>query len=92
MQYIYGLGDVTALPDTGVDAEQIARSMKASVDQLMPFLDDLISEGHLFTTTDETQYASSFTHLERPFDTTRAVYCRRVHRVPSDWLPGFRWK
>lgn len=55
MQYIAGLGDPSSLPDAGIDAEQIARHLKSNVDALMPYLEDLISEGHLFTTTDETQ-------------------------------------
>lgn len=55
MQYILGLGDSTTLPESGVNVEQIARNLKASPDSLMPHIEDLVSEGHLYTTLDEAQ-------------------------------------
>lgn len=55
MQYIDRIGHEN-LPDEGISVDTLARSIQgASFDNIKAELDDLLSEGMLYTTTDDDQ-------------------------------------
>ena len=55
MGYFSRLGSTDALPADGVDIAAIARSIGVAGHQCSEEVENLISDGHLYSTTDESQ-------------------------------------
>jgi len=55
MGYFSRLGPSDSLPQEGVDVQAVIRSLGIGENQVRDEVENLISEGHLYSTTDEDQ-------------------------------------